>query len=117
MIYAVLVLYDIRINGRMLEVEQHLRITLQVSKVLIGIAPIYAVIRNSTIICQQREVHHIFTGLLVIDSLGSPYTCDMFKVLTSIFCREVHGTVLPVNHILGFEEPRSTLFPQSPRFP
>ena len=53
MVKAILVLNDIRIDGRSVKVEQHLRLSFQSAEIIIGIAPIDTVVGGGTVVCQQ----------------------------------------------------------------
>ena len=104
MIKAVLVLYNIRIDGRSVKVEQYLRLAFQSAEISIGITPLDAVIGDGTIVCQQREVNHILACSLIVNGLRCPDTGYVGKVGSAEALGEVYGVMLPVNHVAGTHE-------------
>ena len=101
--------YDVRIDGRSMEVKEHLRVALQVGEVGIGIGPVDTVIGYGTIVGKEREVHHILASLLVIDGLGSPHTGYASKVLSLIPLGEMHGVMLPMDEVTRLHEHDATV--------
>ena len=94
-----LVLHDIRIDSWRAEVEQHLRLALQVSKVRVGIAPVNAVVGDGTVLGKQGEIDHVLSCLLVVERLGCP---DAYHFGERCACKaigEVDGMVFPMHQV------------------
>ena len=108
-IEARMVPYDVRIDGRSMEVKEHLRVAFQVGEVGIGIGPVDTVIGDGTIVGKEREVYHILASLLVIDGLGSPHTGYASKVLSLIPLGEMHGVMLPMDEVTRLHEHDATV--------
>ena len=99
MVQPVLILNDIRIDGGRMEVEQHLRLCLQSAEIIVGIAPIHAVVRDRAVIGQQREVNHILACRLIVDGLRRPDAGYVGKVGSAEPLGEMNRMMLPVNQV------------------
>ncbi len=103
-ILSMLVLHDVGVDGRRMEVEEHLWRGGEVGEVVVGVCPIHAVVWYRAIVGEQREVDHELARLLVVDGLRRPHAGDVGKVGAGISLREMHGVVLPMHKVTRLHE-------------
>ena len=103
------VLHDVGVDGWCTEVKQHLRLRLQGAEVVVSVAPVDAVVGYAAVVGQQREVHHIFAGFLVVERLRCPYAGDIGKRRTGEALGEVYRVVLPVYEVARPHEHQSAV--------
>ena len=100
-ISSIVVLHDIRVDGRFLVVEQDFGLSFKVAKIFIGVCPKDLVVGALSVVGQDRKVHHVFFCLLVVDGLRRPYADDVGEHRVSVFFREVYRVVRPVDHVFA----------------
>ena len=85
MISSIVVLQDIRVDGRFIVVEQDFGLSFKVAKIFIGVCPKDLVVGALSVVGQDRKVHHVFFCLLVVDGLRRPYADDVGEHRVSVF--------------------------------
>ena len=92
---------DVGVYAAVFGGEQHLRLALESSKVLVGVGVVGD--ECLAVVALQREVYHVLPGLAVVDGLWRPHPVGIAEMPAPVL-REIDFRVRPVHQILRLQQ-------------